>query len=156
MMIALALATYHLTPDGLGPAKIGMSRRQVERALHIRLKGEPIDNERNCIELTPAGPKQELWFMFQNYKLTRISVGRGSQIATPRGVGLGAAAAQVRRKYPGIRVEPHHYLGLPAEYLTYWTKLPDRRGVRFETDAKRRVETIHAGNGTIQLVEGCA
>ena len=43
-----------------------MSRLQVERALRIRLKGEPIDNERSCIELTPAGPEQELW-LFQDW-----------------------------------------------------------------------------------------
>jgi len=51
--------------------------------------------------------------------------------------------------------EPHYYLGLPAEYLTYWT-VAKKRGVRFETGTKRRVETIHAGLDSIRLVEGCA
>ena len=54
-----------------------------------------------------------------------------------------------------LKAEAHHYLGEPAEYLTFWLK-PEKSGVRFETDAQRKVETIHAGNSSIQYIEGCA
>lgn len=146
----------HLTVDGLGPARIGMSRQQVESALHIHLQGEPIQDEKTCVELVPAGRDQGLWFMFEDYKLTRISVGRPSRVTTPRGIGVGATAVQVRRAYArGLVVEPHHYEGSPALYLTYWTK-PGKRGVEFETDRQRRVQAIHAGTSSIGYVEGCA
>lgn len=155
-LFVAAAAMTHLTPDGWGAARIGMTRQQVERALHIRLKGEPIDSEQACVEVQPVGRDQGIWFMFQNYKLTRISIGDPSGVTTPRGIGIGATAAEVRRAYgKKLRAEPHHYEGLPSEYLTYWVR-PETRGVRFETNSKRRVQTIHAGNGTIQLVEGCA
>ena len=145
-----------LTPDGLGPVRMGMTRKQVEAALHIRLEGEPIEDEKSCIEMVPAGREQGLWFMFEEYKLTRISIGKPSRVTTPKGIGIGASADQVKRTYGrGLKVEPHHYLELPAEYLTFWT-VPGKRGVRFETDLKRRVETIHAGTSSIQYVEGCA
>ena len=64
-----------------------------------------------------------------------------------------------------LHAEPHHYLELPAEYLTVWavgdpgdepyTEDPAARGIRYETDLDRRVETIHAGGPSIQYVEGC-
>ena len=154
-LLMAAATPAHLTPDGWGAVKIGMSQAEVARALGAELEGEPIEDENVCVEkITPAHP--DIWFMFEQGRLTRISVGEKSKVTTPRGIGHGATAAQVRRKYPeGLKAEPHHYLDLPGEYLTYWT-VPKKRGVRFETDLKRRVETIHAGTDSIQYVEGCA
>ena len=153
---ATAPPGWPLTVNGWGPVKIGMSRAQVESALHIRLKGEPIEDEATCIEMVPEGPDQGLWFMFESFKLTRISIGDPSRVTTPRGIGIGASADAVRRAYSrGLKIEPHHYEELPAEYLTYWT-VPGKRGVRFETGRNRRVQTIHAGLDSIQLIEGCA
>ena len=94
--------------------------------------------------------------MFLDGKLSRISVVEPNRIATPRGIKVGATADEVRAAYgEKLQAEPHHYVGEPAEYLTYWLK-PNVRGVRFETDAQRKVQTIHAGNDSIQLIEGCA
>jgi len=151
----IAAAAAHLTPDGWGAVKIGMSQAEVARALGAKLEGEPIDDATTCLEQI-SGAYPDMWFMFLERKLARISVGEKSKVTTPRGIGIGASAAQVRRKYArGLHAEEHEYLGKPAEYLTYWT-VPKKRGVRFETDRKRRVETIHAGDDSIQLIEGCA
>ena len=54
-----------------------------------------------------------------------------------------------------LKAEPHHYDGEPAENLTFWLK-PGKSGVRFETDTSRQVTEIHAGNDSIQLIEGRA
>ncbi|QIK96488.1 hypothetical protein G7076_08600 [Sphingomonas sp. HDW15A] len=157
-MIALLLASAalpHLTPDGWGEVRIGMSQVAVARALGTTLEGEPIEDEDTCVEkISERHPG--MWFMFQEGKLTRISIGENSKVTTPRGLGIGASADAVRKAYSkGLKAEPHYYLGLPAEYLTYWI-VAKKRGVRFETDARRRIETIHAGNDSIELVEGCA
>ena len=153
---APALGTWPLTVDGWGPVRIGMSRAQVEKALHVTLEGEPLDDEANCIELVPKGPDRGLWFLFESYKLRRISIGAPSKVVTPRGIGIGAGADAVRRAYGRkLQAEPHHYQDLPSEYLTFWT-VPGKRGVRFETNGKREVQTIHAGTDAIQLIEGCA
>jgi hypothetical protein len=149
-------AKWRVTVDGLGPVRIGMTRKQVEKALHIRLKGEPILDEKSCIEMVPTGKDQGLWFMFEDYRLTMISIGDPSRLKTLRGIGVGATAAEVRKAYGrGLKAEPHKYEGRPAEYLTFWT-VPGKRGVRFETDTKRRVQMIHAGTASIEYVEGCA
>lgn len=154
---ALAQPRLNLTPDGYGPARIGMTRAQVERALNVRLEGEPVDDANVCIEMgARAGPHRNIIFMFENRRLSRIAAINSSRVTSARGVGLGATAAQVRRIYGrAVQAEPHHYLGLPAQYLTVWTR-PNRRGIRFVTDLNRRVDTIIAGNETIRYVEGCA
>ncbi|HYC94868.1 MAG TPA: hypothetical protein VEB39_04135 [Sphingomicrobium sp.] len=148
---------WKLTPAGWGPVRIGMSREQVTKALQVELQGDAFDNQGSCIELFPASEELKgIYFMFQDGKLSRISVVETGKITTPRGIRVGATADEVRAAYGDkLQTEPHHYIDLPAEYLTYWLR-PKARGVRFETDAQRKVETIHAGNDSIQLVEGCA
>ena len=94
--------------------------------------------------------------MVLDRRLSRIAAIDASRVTTPRGLGIGATAAQVRRTYGrGLRAEEHAYLGSPAEYLTFWIR-PNRRGVRFVTGLNRRVEAVIAGSDSIQLIEGCA
>jgi hypothetical protein len=148
---------WKLTPDGWGPVKIGMTQSQVSNRLKAGLKGEPIEDEQTCVEKVAANDTYPgLIFMFQDGRLTRISVGEPSKVTTPRGIGVGTGAAAVRRAYGGaLKAEPNHYEDLPAEYLTFWT-VQKKRGVRFETHADRRVYVIHAGDESIELIEGCA
>lgn len=148
---------WKLTPGGWGPARIGMSRAQVSKALHVELEGDALDNEGSCVELAGADDALPgLYFMFEEGKLTRISAIEPSTIGTPRGVHVGSTAEEVRKAYGAeLKAEPHHYTEAPAEYLTFWLK-PDRSGVRFETNTNGQVEIISAGNATIQYVEGCA
>ena len=163
--LALALAApqaaptydWKLTPAGWGPVRIGMNRDQVAKALKTELQGDAFDNEGSCIELFPTSEALKgTYFMFLDGKLSRISVADAGKIATPRDIHVGSTADEVRTAYgQKLAAEEHEYLGQPAEYLTYWLK-PKARGVRFETDAERKVQIIHAGNDSIQLIEGCA
>lgn len=148
---------WKLTPAGWGPVRMGMTRAQVSKALHMELQGDAFDNEGHCVELFPASDQLKgTYFMFLDGKLSRISVIDTAKIVTPSGIHVGSTAEEVRTAY-GVKLqaEAHHYLGEPAEYLTYWLK-PKASGVRFETDASQKVEIIHAGNASIQLIEGCA
>ena len=148
---------WKLTPSGWGPVRIGMTRDQVSKALKMELQGDAFDNEGSCIELFPAGDQlRGTYFMFLDGKLSRISVVEADKISTPRGIHVGSTAEEVRKAYGEmLKSEPHHYVDEPGEYLTYWLK-PNASGVRFETDVERKVQTIHAGNDSIQLIEGCA
>lgn len=158
MLLASPLAaqgTLILTPEGLGPVRIGMTQKQVVGALGGTLEGEAIESDDICVE-KESSALDGVAFMFEDGKLTRISLAQGTDITTPRGIGPGASAADVRRAY-GKRLasEPNTYIEAPAEYLTFWVE-PDRKGVRFEVDEKRKVYVIHAGGPSIEYVEGCA
>lgn len=149
-------ATTPLTPDGWGEVRIGMSEAEAVRRFNLKVPSsdDGVSSEA-CRELTFPEGGPALVVMAENGKVTRISVFRGSDLKTDRGFGLGAREADVRKAYgPALKVEPHKYDDLPAHYLTAWT-VTGRRGVRYETDQKGRVTTIHVGGPSIQYIEGC-
>ena len=91
-------AGWRITPDGLGPVRIGMSRAEVTRVVGAPLRGDEITE--GCIEMQPARGWRGIYFMFEEGRLTRISMsGAESGIATPRGIRVGASEAEVRRAY---------------------------------------------------------
>jgi hypothetical protein len=152
---AAAAPAWTLTPQGYGPVKIGMSRAQVSRALGVKLSPRA-EHEEDACESGGAATLPGMIFMFEEGRLTRISLYDESRVRTPRGIGMGASEAEVRRLYggPALEEEEHTYVGAPGLYLTYWL-VPGKSGVRFETDEHRRVNAIHAGTSSIRYIEGC-
>jgi hypothetical protein len=147
---------WRLTPDGYGPARIGMTPAQLSQALAIRLEGDALEDENVCVEKTAVQGYRGFFFLFERGRLSRISATEPSQAVTALGLGMGATATQVRRAYgPTLRAEAHTYHGRPAEYLTLWRRRA-ANGIRFETGPDRRVETIHVGGAAIRYIEGCA
>jgi len=66
--------------------------------------------------------------MIEEGVLTRITVSRNADIATP------------------------------AKYVTVWRQVPaqaEPRGIRYEIDAEDRVVHLHGGGPSIEYVEGC-
>jgi hypothetical protein len=165
--VAAAKAEPVLTAEGYGPLRIGMTLAEVAAAMgpdsDPAAVGGP-EPER-CDQFRPARAPEGLLVMIEEGRLTRISLYDGAQVATDKGLRVGAARAEVRAAYGAeLRSEPHEYESPEGEYLTLWTKGapppgsaagPNARGIRYEVAGDGRVATIHAGGPSIQLVEGC-
>jgi hypothetical protein len=155
IILSALAAHWQLTPNGLGPVRIGMTQKRVAEVLKSKLTGEAIEDENVCVE-KEAKALPGVTFMFEAGKLTRISIGKPSPITTARGIGVGVSAAEIRRAYGKLlKAEKNYYEDPPAEYLTWWT-VPKKRGLRFETSSDRKAYVIHAGTDAIRYVEGCA
>lgn len=142
---------WQLSEEGFGPVRIGMSAPEAAQALATDLKGEPIESGEICVEKVAAN-FPGVRFMFENGRLTRISVAKASPVTSQRAIAVGATAAQVRGAYGSqLVVEPHKHQPPPAEYLTYWA-LPKKRGIRFEVSTDRRVYVMHAENDSVTCV----
>ncbi len=150
-----------LTPDGWGPLRIGMSRAEVVAAAgedaNPGAVGGP-DPER-CDEFRPRDAATGVLVMLERGVLTRISVSRNTDIATPGGFRIGDSGASVLDHHgPQALVEQHQYLEAPARYITLWRASPrdgERRGIRFEVDANDVIVHLRAGGPSIEYVEGC-
>ncbi len=139
---------WQLSVEGYGPVRIGMSAPEAAQALATDLKGEPIESGEICVEKVAAN-FPGVRFMFENGRLSRISVAKPSPVTSQRGIAAGATAAQVRGAYASqLVIEPNKNEPPPAEYLTYWA-VPKKGGIHFEVSTDRRVYVMHAGNDSI-------
>jgi len=150
-----------ITPDGWGPLRIGMTRAEV-----VAAAGEDAQSEapggaepEACDEFRPRNAPDGVLVMIEDGVLTRISVSRNREIATPEGIRVGDPAFAVLAKYgTRARVDPHKYVDAPAKYVTVWRDASagaDRRGIRYEINTDDKVAHIRAGGPSIEYVEGC-
>jgi len=158
-----------LTAEGWGPLRIGMSMAEITAALGPDANPDAVGgpDPESCTQFRPERAPEGMLLMVENGVLTRISLIRGSDIKTDRGFGLGDTAAAIKAAYGANAVSsPHHYQGLPAEYIAAWSNVrpaageyvreASARGIVYETNVQGIVEIIHAGGPSIQYVEGCA
>ena len=156
-----------LTADGLGAARIGMTRAEL-----VKVWGE--DSQPNaaggaepevCDQFHPTKAPADVQVMVQNGVVTRITLARGATTKTDRGFGVGDTAMAIKQAYGGaVFAQPHKYQEAPAEDLFVWSKGgsttyvtdPAARGVRYEIGSDGKVMMVHAGDPSIQLVEGCS
>ena len=146
-----ALDQFHLTLDGLGPLRIGMTLKEVaDTGFRIKIEHDFEPNE--CARAEVEGQKN-VWLMFENGRVVRVEV-LGGRIATLSGVRVGDTEEQVRKTY-GARlvVEPHKYDD-NGHYLIVFSS--DRKqALVMETDGKV-VTDFRAGlAGPAEYVEGC-
>lgn len=151
MLPAFALAQdtpWVLSPDGIGPLKIGVDDSTMERHLHTRL-GYNRYKDRGCStlitkELAPTG----LSYTIESKYLTRINLDfysndpRPLAIKTDTGLGLGSSEEDVLKAYPDAQVKPNE---LDPTWHTIIALSPSRtKGIVFETNGKT-VKSIRAG-----------
>jgi len=157
-----------LTADGWGPLRIGMSMAEITAALGPDANPDAVGgpDPESCNQFRPERAPEGMLLMVEQGVLTRISLIGESALKTDRGFGIGDTAAELKAAYGASAVaNPHHYSGLPAEYIAAWTNVQpapgeyvqdaNARGIVYETGLDSRVESVHAGGTSIQYVEGC-
>jgi hypothetical protein len=150
---SLAHESWVIRPDGVGPAKVGMSLPELNSALQEKFSVS-VDGDQSCFYVNPKNHPQ-IAFMIAAGKFVRVDVNERG-ISTMEGVQVGDTQARAQQVY-GVRlkVEPSRYTGNKGgRYLT--ERSPNGGyGIRFETE-KGKITTFYAGTyAAIQYVEGC-
>jgi hypothetical protein len=146
-------AGWVLTPDGLGPLKIGMTPGQARAALGRPIETDPAFDD-SCRQYNVTG-LEGLSLLFQHGRLNSIGVNDALPWRTAAGIGLGDTEQAVRKAYgPGLKRENNAYDEAPAAYLT--VRGPHGHGIKFTTDTHRKVLTIDVGGASIAYSEGCS
>ena len=140
-----------LTLEGLGALRIG---RAVPAGSGWAERGAQISDECRIVG-SPDFPG--VYAIVEGGRVRRITVGQRSDVKLAEGIGVGAAAAEVRAALPGFREAPHEYVDPPAKYLTAPNAPGGDPALRFEIGADGRVSLVHAGTmPVLSYVEGCA
>lgn len=149
-----AAEPWTLSSRGYGPLTPGMSVAQAQQALGTSLKtfeNQPLDPD--CDHLYPASGHPGISLMVQAGRVTRISLD-SPMLSTRSGLRVGDSAARVKAVLGRqLEIEAHKYDD-DGQYFYVW-EASRQRGVKFEI-VGGRVQTIYAGDSSIQLVEGCA
>ena len=145
-------ADWVLREDGLGPVKVGMTKPQLNAALHEKLSEEGESGSESCYYLA-SHKHPHIGFMMIDERLARIDV-NVANVPTFAGIRVGDTEAHVKKVYgPRLKIDPHQYID-DGRYLTVRSE-SGTYGVRFEID-KGKVVSFYAGKfDAIQYVEGC-
>ena len=146
-----------LSPEGYGPLRVGMTAQEASQALGAPLEFDrAADAQPDRCRYGRSGRLPGVLVMFEQERLARIDLARGSSAKTDQGLGLGDRAEKVRAAYgPALHEDGHKYVAPPAAYLEAWNA--DRtRGVRYEIDQQGVVSAVYAGGQAVNYVEGCS
>lgn len=144
---------FTVTPEGVGPIRIGMTGKQTEATGAVGPATDPLDNGGQCMTAGPAGTTyttDDFSALFLEGRLARLYVG-SSRMRTPEGVGTGSASSKLKA-IPGTRTErPHPYGG-----GTNIDIMRGNVGYQFTVDQGRVTEWSVGTRDGLSLPEGCA
>lgn len=152
-----------LTPEGLGPIKIGMTADAAETTLGVKLFAGPrpaLTDDGCTYGRRVDGKDPEIGYMFEKGRITRIDVLPGkvteSKVVTQKGFGIGSREADVVKAYGAkLQIQLHPYLEKgQGSYLV--VDAPDHQsGIIFETE-HGTVTSFRGGNyPALGYKEGC-
>lgn len=102
---------YTVTPDGVGPLRIGMTVKETTATGAMGPPADPLDHGGQCLTASPAGSTytiDDFGALFLDGRLARLYVS-GDRMRTPEGVGKGSASSKLKA-IAGTRTEsPHPY-----------------------------------------------
>jgi plasmid stabilization system protein ParE len=160
-LVLAATSDRTLSFSGLGPAKIGMTVREIENALRVKLDGDRlppgldpagIAEFRACHYVSNDRDLPGVHFMIMEGKVERIDISGGAY-ATAKGARVGSREADLRRLYPEAKVEPHPYDD--AGHYFVLASADGKNGMIFETHGAT-VTTFRAGRlQPVRGIEGC-
>ncbi len=145
---------WTVRPDGVGPAKVGMSLGAVSSVLNEHLISPADVGLMDCFFVEPKA-LSGIALMFEEGVLTRIDI--MSQLRkTSSGVALQDAVAKVEAIYgSSLEREPDHYQPETESYLTNLFE-SSKLAMRFEI-SEGKVRAIYTGFvQQVQYYDGCS
>lgn len=141
-----AAGSKTLRPEGLGTLRIG---GKVPASWPVVSGGSD-----GCRDLAAEG-YPGVYAIYADGAIRRISARIGSGITIEDGIGPGSTQQALTDAIPGLRSEPHKYLGPPANYMTV-PYSGDGPTLRFEIDMQQKIALMSAGlMPQLAYVEGC-
>ena len=157
-------SSWHIGPTGYGPVRIGMTFKEVSRALGKRLTREP-SHSVDCFSIPVQTERGHIGLLFQKQRLTSLEISlsmedngdpRHLMITTAEGIKIGDGIGQVDAAYRGQaglkREEFRDEVG--ERSVIYWNR-KDKRGIRFLVDPSGHVYGIDVGTKSIMDYESC-
>lgn len=149
------LTKHRLNVDRYGPVVIGMTPQEASKKLGISMipAEQPSEDELSCYYVYPDGKFDDMGFMVQGGRITRIDV-YSNRISSTGGICIGDEEDAVKKAFPGkVKEEIHPYLDEEGKYLIVETK--SGFAFIFETH-NGRITSFRSGRlSSVKYIEGC-
>jgi hypothetical protein len=158
-MLAPACSSHDawvLTPRGLGPLYVGMTRAQAEAVVGSSLAISGDAEWKDCAFTPRASLPPGIRIMVENGTIARIDVDSNSAITTVEGVRVGDSEARVHSVYAGrVTVTPQKYT--TGHYMTVRSAAAADSLFRmiFETDGRKVLRFRGGRVPAVEYVESC-
>lgn len=155
MSMTVPDSAWIVTPRGIGPLRVGMTRGQVEAVLGAPVPAPGDSGWRQCAFVSPAGLPGGVRLMVEGGTIARIDVDSG-RVATAAGARIGDSEAHILDLYTKrVATAPLKYGSGHA--LTVTPAEPAHSTLRlvFETDGQRVVRYRAGRLPAVEYVEGC-
>lgn len=150
-----AAATLVVSPEGVGPVRIGSTLAALNAALGEQLR-PAYDVNPECDYVDPAALPPGIAVMVERDTIVRIDVDTAG-VVTPEGAGVGDSEARVIALYRGrVQVQPHKYTGPVGHYLVVTWPTDTLHLLIFETDGQKVVSYRAGIRPAVEYIEGCA
>lgn len=144
------LAGPTLSATSYGAVRFGERVEIVEKRLHERVP-PPINVEEAHCRLFEFKAYPQMAFMIEDGVITRA--GTSSPVPTTIGITVGSSMRAIKRKFPGVKIEPHTY-DLTGHYLTLTTE--NQKAAIVMEESAGRITDIRGGLiPSVTYVEGC-
>lgn len=145
-----ALAGPTLSATSYGTVRFGERVEIVEKRLHERVPA-PIDAEEAHCRLFEFKAYPRMIFMIEDGVITRAET--SSPVPTSFGITVGSPMKAIRRKFPGVKIEPHTY-DSNGHYLML--KTANQKAAMVMEESGGRITGIRGGLiPSVTYVEGC-
>lgn len=152
---AAAAAPLAVSPEGVGPVRIGSTLARLNAALGEQLRPAS-DVNPECDYVDPAALPPGIALMVERDTIVRIDVDT-TGIPTTEGAQVGDAEVKVLDLYKGrVEVQPHKYTGPVGHYLVVTWPSDTLHLLIFETDGEKVVSYRAGIRPAVEYIEGCA
>ncbi len=126
---------WMLSFKGFGPVRVGMTVREAEKALKMKLQEDAAaeSEPEGCHHASNDAALPGVSFMVEGGKIVRIEINAGDY-RSAGGVRIGMTEQDVKKRHPNIKSQEHHY-DPSGHYLSLQSE-DHRYGIVFETDGK--------------------
>lgn len=154
MSMSVPESAWVVTPRGIGPLRVGMTRGEVEAVVGTLVPAPGAGGWRQCAVIAPAGLPAGVHLMVEGGTVARVDVDSG-RVSTAEGARIGDTESHIRDLYKAAVAMPLKYGSGHTLTVLPTAAVDSAFRLVFETDGQRVTRYRAGRRPAVEYVEDC-